>query len=265
MTLIHIIILSIVQGLTEFLPVSSSGHLVLVPLLFQMKDQGLIMDLAVHIGTLLAVLVYYRKDIWEISCACLRWKTTPNKAMRNLGFYIVLATIPAVVFGFTLHQILPAGIRDVRVIAATTIIFGILLGVADRYSKQDQGLAQMTLKSAMLVGFAQVLALVPGTSRSGITMTAGRFLGFNRVDAARFSFLLSIPATAGAGILGVLDVVKAGDVQVGIDMTIAIAMTFVAGMLAISFMMRWFKKFSMMPFVVYRVLLGLVLLVYLVF
>lgn len=220
------------------------------------------MDLAVHIGTLLAVLVYYRKDIWTISLACLCWKTTPHKEMRNLGFYIVLATIPAVVFGFVMHKIIPEGIRDVRIIAATTIFYGILLGIADRYGKQDRGLSQMTLKSAILIGFAQALALIPGTSRSGVTMTTARFMGFNRIDAARFSFLLSIPATAGAGLLGVVDVVKAGDVSLGIDMAIGVVLTFIAGMLAISFMMRWFKKFSMLPFVVYRMLLGLVLLAY---
>jgi undecaprenyl-diphosphatase len=121
----------------------------------------------------------------------------------------------------------------------------------------------MTLKSALVVGFAQVLALIPGTSRSGITITAGRFLGFQRVDAARFSFLLSLPATAGAGTLGVLDVIKAGDAQMGMDMAIAIGMTFIAGLLAISFMMKWLKNFGLMPFVIYRMILGAGLLAYL--
>lgn len=262
MTLFHIAIISIVQGLTEFLPISSSGHLVLVPLVMREPDQGLTMDLAVHIGTLLAVLVYYRRDIWEMILACFHWKTTTNKDAQRLAVYIVLATIPAVFFGFIMHKILPGGIRDVRVIAATTIGYGLLLGIVDHYRPQEKVLSQITLKSAMMIGFAQALALIPGTSRSGITMTAARSMGFNRVDAARFSFLLSLPATAGACLLAVLDVVKAGDVDLGVDMAIAAAMTFVAGMLAIAFMMRWFKNFGMMPFMIYRLLLGAGLLVY---
>ena len=262
MTILHITILSIVQGLTEFLPVSSSAHLVLVPLVTNMPDQGLMMDLAVHIGTLLAVLVYYRKDVWDISWACLYWKGKKNKDMRHLGIYIVLATIPAVVFGFIMHKIIPEGIRDVRVIAATTLIFGAILGIADRFSPAEKTLSKITLKSAMIIGFAQVLAFIPGTSRSGITMTTARFLGFNRVDAARFSFLLSIPATAGAGLLAVIDVIKAHDAKMEADMAIAAVMTFFAGLLAIAFMMRWLKKFGLMPFVVYRLLLGTALLVY---
>lgn len=265
MTLLNIAIVSIVQGLTEFLPISSSGHLVLAPKILQMPDQGLIMDLAVHIGTLLAVLVYYRRDVWDMALAWLQWKNPKRQAARRLGLYIVLATIPAVVFGFIMHKIIPDGIRDVRVIAATTLFYGVLLGVADRFSPRDKDLSKITLKSALMIGFAQALALIPGTSRSGITMTTARFLGFNRVDAARFSFLLSIPATAGAGLLGVVDVVKAGDAQMGMDMVIAIVMTFLAGMAAMSFMMRWFKNFGMMPFVIYRLLLGVGLVAYLSF
>ncbi|MCK4945141.1 MAG: undecaprenyl-diphosphate phosphatase [Alphaproteobacteria bacterium] len=260
-----IIIISIVQGLTEFLPVSSSGHLVLVPLIFNMPDQKLVMDLAVHIGTLLAVLVYYRRDVWEISLSCLPWKKTFHKDKRRLGIYIILATIPAIIFGFIMHNILPEGIRDVRVIAATTLGFGVLLGVADYTGSRTGTIEQITLKSAMLIGFAQVLALIPGTSRSGITITMARFLGISRVDAARFSFLLSIPVTAGAGFLGVLDVLKSHDAQLGMDMLLAVFVTLVAGFLAIAFMMRWLKNSGMMPFAIYRVIMGAILAVYLVF
>ncbi|MFH1157715.1 MAG: undecaprenyl-diphosphate phosphatase [Pseudomonadota bacterium] len=264
MAVSYIIIISIVQGLTEFLPVSSSGHLVLAPLIFHVQDQGLVMDLAVHIGTLLAVLAYYRRDVWEISLSCIPWRKTFHKDKRRLGIYLVLATIPAVVFGFIMHNFLPEGIRDIRVIAATTLGFGVLLGAADYTGSRTGTMEQMTLKSAMLIGCAQVLALIPGTSRSGITITMARFLGINRVDAARFSFLLSIPVTAGAGFLGVLDVLKAQDARLGVDMALAAAVTFAAGFLAIAFMMRWLKNSGMMPFAVYRVLLGGALAAYLV-
>lgn len=261
----YIIIISIVQGLTEFLPISSSGHLVLVPFIINVPDQKLVMDLAVHIGTLLAVLVYYRRDVWEISLACLPWRKTFHKDKRRLGIYVVLATIPVIVFGFIMHSLLPEGIRDIKVIAVTTLGFGVLLGAADYTGSRTGTIEQITLKSAMIIGCAQVLALIPGTSRSGITITAARFLGINRVDSARFSFLLSIPVTAGAGLLGIFDVLKMQDVQLGMDMALAVAVTFIAAFLTIAFMMRWLKSFSMMPFAVYRVILGVGLIAYLVF
>ena len=247
------------------MPISSSGHLVLAPLIFRMPDQGIVMDLAVHIGTLLAVLVYYRRDILEISLSCLPWRKTFHKDKRLLGIYIVLETIPVIIFGFIMHYFLPEGIRDVRVITATTLGFGVLLGIADYTGLRTITIEKITLKSTILIGFAQVLALIPGTSRSGITITAARFLGINRVDAARFSFLLSIPVTAGAGLLGVLDVLKEQNAQLGMDMVLAVAVTFVAGFLSIAFMMRWLKNSNMMPFAIYRVILGIVLMVYLVF
>ena len=260
MTLLNIIIISIVQGLTEFLPVSSSGHLVLIPKLINLPDQGLIMDLAVHIGTLMAVLVYYRRDVWSIGMSILCWKDERRASSRKLGIYILLATIPAVIIGLVMHILIPDGIRDLRIITITTIFFGLLMGVADKYSSHDKDFSKVTLKSALIVGIAQVLAFIPGTSRSGITITAGRFLGFNRVDAARFSFLLSIPATAGAGLLGVIDVIKAGDLQMGADMLTAIVISFLAGLLAIEIMIRWLGKFGLMPFVIYRLILGAILI-----
>lgn len=262
MNIWHIALLSVVQGLTEFLPISSSGHLLLLPALTHLPDQGLNMDLAVHIGTLMAVLVYYHRDIWQIGVACLPWNKTPDMIMRRLGIYIVLATIPAVIFGFILHKTIPEGIRNFHIVAATTIVFGLLMGLADKMGSREKTLKDMTLKSALLIGFAQMVALIPGTSRSGITMTTARSLGFDRVDAARFSFLLSIPATAGAGLLGVVDVVKQGNVALGYDMAIAAVMTFFAGLFAITFMMRWLKRFGLMPFVIYRIILGIALIAF---
>ena len=261
MTIFQIFILSIVQGITEFLPISSSAHLVLVPHVMQMPDQGLIMDLAVHVGTLLAVLVYYRKDVWDMALAVLDWKNPARAFSRRLAIYIVLATIPALILGAIIHVIWPGGIRSLTVITATTLFWGAVMGIADRYWPKEKTMSDITLKSALLIGFAQMLALIPGTSRSGITITMGRFLGFGRVDAARFSFLLGIPATAAAGAIGLLDLVKSGNTELGVDAGIAVAMTFVAALLAIAFMMKWLKSFGLLPFVIYRLVLGGVLLV----
>jgi len=147
----------------------------------------------------------------------------------------------------------------------SSVLSGVLLGVADYTGSRTGTIEQITLKSAILIGFAQILALIPGTSRSGITITMARFLGISRIDAARFSFLLSIPVTAGAGFLGILDVLKAHDAQLGIDMLLAVSVTFVAGFLAIAFMIRWLKNFGMMPFAIYRVIMGMILAIYLVF
>lgn len=261
MTLSQIVILSVVQGITEFLPISSSAHLVLVPHLLKMADQGLIMDLAVHIGTLLAVLVYYRRDVWDMGMSVLDWNNQERALSRRLAIYIVLSTIPAVVFGAAIHFALPDGIRSLQVITVTTLVFGVLMGIADKKGGMSKTMADMTLKSAFMIGLAQAVALIPGTSRSGITMTTARFLGFGRVDAARFSFLLGIPATAAAGMIGLVDLLKSGDAGLGIDAALGVAFSFLAAIFAIHFMMKWLKKFGLLPFVIYRLILGGVLLV----
>lgn len=258
MTLSQIAFLSAVQGITEFLPVSSSAHLVLVPHLLRMADQGIIMDLAVHIGTLLAVLVYYRRDVWDMALAVLDWRNPERADARRLAVYIALATLPAVLLGVVIHVCFPGGIRSLWVIAATTLFFGALMGLADR---RPATVEKLNLRGAMIVGFAQALALVPGTSRSGITMTAGRFLGLSRVDAARFSFLLGIPATAAAGFLGALDLLKSGDPALATDALLGVVLSFLAAIAAIHFMMRWLKSFGLMPFVIYRLALGSLLVV----
>lgn len=261
MSLFHILIISVIQGLTEFLPVSSSGHLVLIPKLIELPDQGILMDMAVHIGTLMAVLIYYRRDIWRIALGIVCWKNPERATERRLGIYILLATIPAVGVGLLMHTFLPDGIRDIRVILVTLVLFGIVMGVADRIGLKEREIKDMTLKSALLVGLAQCLALIPGTSRSGITITAGRFLGFKGVDAAKFSFLLSIPATAGAGLLAVMEVMETGNSEMSGDMIVAIALSFLAGIAAIEIMMRWLKNIGLMPFVIYRLALGGILMV----
>jgi undecaprenyl-diphosphatase len=261
MTLTYLFILSLVQGLTEFLPVSSSAHLALTPLFMKEADQGILIDVALHVGTLCAILVYYWRDVWAIGWDVLRWKPTFN---RNLGIYIALATIPALAFGLLIHVLLPDGIRSVTVITATTLIFGGLMGFADLKFPQVKEVKDITLKQALLIGLAQAVALIPGTSRSGITMTTARFLGFKRVDAARFSFLLGIPAMVAAGAMSFLEIFKSDNPGLLHESVIAVGLAFVAGLCAIHFMMKWLKKFGLMPFVVYRILLGTFLLFYFV-
>lgn len=264
MTFWYILTLALVQGFTEFLPISSSGHLVLVPKFLGEADQGLLMDVALHVGTLMAIVVYYRRDVIDMALAVLQWKNPAREAARRLAIYIVIATIPAVIFGLVLHEIFPDGIRDVRVIATTTLLFGVLMGVADRFGERVKVVGDMTLKSALLIGVAQAVALIPGTSRSGITMTAARFLGFQRVDAARFSFLLGMPAMAAAGLMGFIDILKSDDPGLLGHAATAAALSFVAGLCAIHFMMKWLTRFGLLPFVFYRLALGTVLVLWFV-
>lgn len=259
MSLWFIIVLAAIQGLTEFLPVSSSGHLALAPKLLHIADQGVLMDVALHLGTLMAVLLYYRADILRMIMAVLRWKDANRVADRNQAIYIVIATIPAVAGGLLLHTFAPDGIRDVRVIAATTIIFGALLGLADIYGRRDKLIGNIRLRDAFMIGCAQALALIPGTSRSGATITAARTLGYDRVDAARFSFLLGIPAISAAGLMGMLEIYKSGSAEMMHEALIAVALSFVAGLAAITFMMRYLTRFGLWPFAVYRLILGAVL------
>ena len=261
MTFLHLLALSIVQGLTEFLPVSSSGHLALFPHIFGEADQGILIDVALHIGTLLAIVVYYRRDVFAIARDVLLWRPTTE---RRLGLCIAAGTVPAVIVGAVIHHLFPEGIRSVVIIALNLIFFGLLMGWADRKGAQEKKLEDVNLKTAMIVGLAQAVALVPGVSRSGMTMTAARFLGFKRVDAARFSFLLGLPAMAGAGLLSLLEVLESDAPGLMQDASIAIMMSFIAGLAAIHFMMRWLARAGLMPFVVYRVLLGILLLVFFV-
>ena len=199
MTIEQIIVLAVVQGITEFLPISSSGHLILVPQIMHWQDQGLVVDVMTHLGTLLAILIYFWRDVVRLikgALELLKGRVTPD---GRLAIYIVLATIPAVAFGIFLKEYGFTDLeRNVAVVAWNTILYGILMLIADMVGPQDKTIANMTLGSALLIGVAQALALIPGTSRSGVTMTAARFLGFTRPDAARFSFLLGIPAIAGA-------------------------------------------------------------------
>ena len=259
MTLIQIIVLSLIQGLTEFLPVSSSAHLILGSKVFSWPDQGLVFDVATHLGTLLAVLVYFRKDLWGMLTPWFDGNKE-NETSRQLGLTLIVASIPAIIAGGLLHGLVESALRDIRVIAFSTIGFGLLLWWADARFAHDKKLTDMSMKSGLLIGLAQMLALIPGTSRSGITMTMGRMLGFNADTAARFSFLLSIPIIAAAGAYGVLRMIIHDASIDWIQFGLAILLSALAGWLCIAAFLALLRRVGLLPFVVYRLALGLALL-----
>jgi undecaprenyl-diphosphatase len=261
MTIEQIIVLAVVQGITEFLPISSSGHLILIPNIMHWPDQGQLTDVMTHFGTLLAILIYFWRDVWRLILGGLNLLKGKMTDDGRLAIYIVLATIPAVIFGVILKKFGYTDLeRNVAIVAWNTILYGVLMMIADMVGPQERTIANVTLGSALIIGVAQALALIPGTSRSGVTMTAARFLGFTRPDSARFSFLLGIPATAGAIVFSIGDVLESGG-GVTKDQLLCAALTFVAGILAIAFLMTLLRRISFLPFVLYRMVLGGFLLV----
>ena len=259
MTLIQIIVLSLIQGLTEFLPVSSSAHLILGSKVFDWPDQGLVFDVATHLGTLLAVLVYFRKDLWRMVQPWLD-HSRGDEQSKKLGLILIVASIPAIIAGGLLHGWVESALRDTRVIALTTIGFGFLLWWADARFARNRVLAEMNMKFGVLIGLAQMLALVPGTSRSGITITMGRMLGFDADSAARFSFLLSIPIIAAAGGYGVLRMLMHDAPIDWFQFALAIVLSALAGWLCIAAFLALLQRVGLLPFVIYRLMLGVVLL-----
>jgi undecaprenyl-diphosphatase len=262
MPLFHLVLLAIVQGVTEFLPISSSGHLMLVPQVTGWTDQGLAIDAAVHVGTLGAVVIYFWRDVWRMTCGAGALATGRMTEGARLALYIVLATIPVVIAGLLFKDFVETSLRSAEVIAWATIVFGIVLWLSDRYGDRERHLAALTLPHALVVGIAQAIALIPGTSRSGITMAAARMLGYERTDAARFSMLMSIPTIVAAGALVGRDIVAAGDVALGTDAAVAAGLSFVAALVTIALLMRWLTFATFTPFVIYRLLLGIGLLVW---
>ena len=282
MTFLQLLIIAIVQGITEFLPISSSGHLILIPTFTDFTDQGPLIDVAVHVGSLLAIIVYFFKDVLVLARGGFASVGVGNNreeapAERRLFWWIVLGTIPAVAFGLAIKMglfnsaaetmfgitavddDLMSSIRFTDLIAFNLIAYGLLLGLADYLGKEVKNFEDMTWRDGLIVGIAQALAIIPGTSRSGVTMTAARFLGYKRVEAARFSFLLSIPAVAGAGVLIVPEIFEAG-AGLALDALIAGVLTFIAAFLTMAFLMNFLKRASMLVFVIYRIAMGCALL-----
>nr|WP_170150167.1 undecaprenyl-diphosphate phosphatase [Parahaliea mediterranea] len=249
-------ILALLQGLTEFLPISSSAHLVIPSLVLGWPDQGLAFDVAVHVGTLAAVVLFYRRDLFDMATACLGGKGQDAAGQRRLVAQLAVATLPAVLFGFAGDDFIEANLRSLPVIATTTLVFGLLLGVADR---RGGGGAALSWGVAIAVGLAQALALIPGVSRSGVTITAALMLGLSRHDAARFSFLLSIPVIGGAGLLKVLDLMEQA---APVDWGALVFAALVAGITAyacIGLFLRLLDRIGLMPFVYYRIALAALL------
>lgn len=265
MSALQSIVLGLVQGLSEFLPISSSGHLILVPLVTGWADQGLTFDVAVHIGSLGAVLLYFRNDLLDMLKGVGDWQDPGllSHPGRHLIALILVGTLPIIVGGLGIKVLLGTeNLRNAWVVGCTSIFFGTALYIADRIGARERGIAQMGFKDALVIGCAQVLALIPGTSRSGVTMTAARLLGLHRAEAARFSFLLSIPAILAAGLLVTLDVM--GGEGEGLDSSAILGLlaAFLSAWAAIAFLMKWLRSESFTPFVIYRILLGLALLAY---
>ncbi|WP_188151722.1 undecaprenyl-diphosphate phosphatase [Teredinibacter waterburyi] len=257
MDTIQVIVLALIQGITEFLPISSSAHLILPKEVLGWPDQGLAFDVAVHLGTLSAVVMYFRRDIadllqgWFASVALRR-----HSESSRLAWLIILATLPAGLFGLLLADFIELHLRSIAVIAATTIIFGVLLGYADRRPNPSRDLASLTIKAALIIGFAQALAMIPGTSRSGITITAALLLGFSRHDSARFSFLLSIPIIVlSASYIGLKLLLS--DIAVDwASLTLGIVVSGVSAYFCIHYFLSFINRLSMLPFVIYRLVLG---------
>lgn len=259
------LVLAIIQGLTEFLPVSSSAHLILPAQLLDWKDQGLAFDVAVHLGTLIAVLWYYRKMLMNMVQGAFQGiaQKQMNQDLR-LGLLLVWATLPAVIIGFLAKDFIQAYTRDITLIATTTLVFGVLMGVAERKGSGTVELLKVGLLLATLVGLAQALALIPGTSRSGITITAALLLGFRREDAANFSFLLSIPIILGALVLMSFDLAHEEQLFTGMQLLVACVVSGVVGYLSIAAFVGFIGRFGVMSFVYYRVALALLLFVFFV-
>lgn len=259
MTPEQIIVLAIVQGITEFLPISSSGHLILIPAFTGWPDQGLATDVMVHVGSLFAVFAYFWRDCIGLIRGTLNLLRGRMTDEGRMAIYILLATIPALAFGLYLKASgLGATLRSVEIIAWNAIIFGVLLYVADVVGKRVKKMEDMTLAPAFMIGIAQAVALIPGTSRSGITMTAARLLGFERPEAARFSFLLGIPAISAAGLVTMLEFVEAGE-GIPSDALWAAFLTFFSALAAIALLMAVVKRTSFLVFVLYRLALGVLL------
>ena len=247
---IEILILSIIQGVSEFLPVSSAAHLVLISKYYAFNNQNLLIDICLHLGSLLAIVVYFIKDL--------------SNFLKNKNFLIkiIIGTIPIIPVGYILYQTgLIYQLRSLEVIGWMSLIFGILLYVSDKSNISKQIENNFDNKSAIFIGIFQVLALIPGVSRAGITITSGRLLGFNRFDSAKISFFLSIPTLTAASILGIYNIYKEGSADLNFLAIIAVIFSFIFSYITIALFLNFVKKFSLNIFVIYRIILSLFILI----
>lgn len=256
----QVVVLALIQGITEFLPISSSAHLILPKELFGWQDQGLAFDVAVHIGTLAAVMVYFRKDVAELLTGWLSSVFFLKKSDNaRLAWLIILATIPAGVVGLLFGDLIETHLRSMTVIATTTILFGLVLWYSDAKAGQSLDLAKMSFMFALAIGIAQAFALIPGTSRSGITISAALLLGFSRMDAARFSFLMSIPVILLSGGFKGLSLIETEDAVDWNALFLGIAISAVSAYFCIHYFLGFINRIGMLPFVIYRLILGVAL------
>ncbi|HET7328936.1 MAG TPA: undecaprenyl-diphosphate phosphatase [Nocardioidaceae bacterium] len=253
------VVLGLLQGLTEFLPISSSAHLRIFPELFGWEDPGAAFTAVVQIGTELAVLVYFRHDIWRIASTWVRALFRPElrgETDARMGWFIIVGSVPIVVLGITLQDVIERDLRNLWIIGTTLIVLGVVLGISERVGRRTRPIEKLTIRDAVLLGLAQACALVPGVSRSGATISMGLFLGYDRAAATRYAFLLAIPAVVGAGLYELPDI-PGGDNTYGVAPTlVATVVSFVVGYAAIAWLLRYVSTHSYLPFVVYRILLG---------
>ncbi|HET6630097.1 MAG TPA: undecaprenyl-diphosphate phosphatase [Woeseiaceae bacterium] len=261
MSWIHIVVLAVVQGLTEILPVSSSGHLVLVPNVMDWKDQGLVFDVAVHFGTLVAICLYFREDLLRTVQGAFRVLGGDTRSRESqLALCIALGTIPAAIAGLLFAGWIAENLRDPKVVVVTLSGYAVLLALADWFGKRRREMADLGIGGALLIGMAQALALIPGTSRSGVTITAGMALGLKRREAARFSFLLSVPVILLAALYETAQVFMEGATATFGTLAMGALISCVVAYLTINFFMRVINSIGLVPFAVYRILLAAVIL-----
>jgi undecaprenyl-diphosphatase len=257
------IVLGVVQGLTEYLPVSSTAHLRIVPAFMGWEDPGAAFTAVTQLGTMAAVLLYFRADLWRIAVTWLRSLRDPElrgTLDARMGWYILLGTIPIGIFGLVFSDQIESGARDLYLIGTTLIVLGLVLLLAEKLGKRERGIESITRRDGIIIGIAQACALVPGVSRSGATITAGLFLGFDRESAARYSFLLSVPAVVLSGLFELRDIGDHDGAGFGATL-IATVCAFVVGYASIAFLLRWLARHSTAVFVAYRVALGALVLV----
>ncbi|MEM8772395.1 MAG: undecaprenyl-diphosphate phosphatase [Pseudomonadota bacterium] len=264
MTLVQLIVLAVIQGITEFLPISSSAHLILAPeLIDDWRDQGPLIDVAAHVGSLIAVLIYFHKETGMLFRGGLDTLTQRSSDERRLFLFVLTATIPLLMAaGLIVAVDIVDQLRSPAVIGAASIVFGLLLFHGDQQVADKNGLGRITWRETMLIGLAQALALIPGASRSGVTMTAARYLGWTREEAARFSMLLAIPAIGALGVFAGIEILREGAEATMMAAGVVAGLSFVTAYGAISVLMRLTRRMSFMPFVIYRVLMGAGLLAY---